>query len=63
MISKSEYIEKEIEAKERVMTLDAHNKSTLRSVLSKEFDYWEREGRDYQYGWDEGEINKGFIKQ
>lgn len=42
-MNKQEWIEKEIHEKEKVVDLDAHNKSTLRSVLSKEHDWWERE--------------------
>lgn len=62
-MTREEYIEKEVAAKEEKMPLDAQNKSTLRSVLGKEFDYWEREGRDYVYGSDEGEINKGNVRE
>jgi hypothetical protein len=32
-------------------------------VLGKEYDFWEREGRDYVYGVDEGEINKGNVRE
>jgi hypothetical protein len=42
-VTRDEWIEKEIAAKEKVMTLDAHNRSTLRSVLGREHDYWEAE--------------------
>lgn len=35
--------EQEVVEKEKRMTLDVHNKGTLRSMLSKEFDYWQRE--------------------
>lgn len=62
-MNKEYYIEKEVAAKEEKMKLDAHNKSTLRSILGKEYDYWEREGRDYVYGQDEGEINKGNVRE
>jgi hypothetical protein len=62
-MTKDEWIEKEVAAKEVLMPLDAHNKTVLRSMLSKEYDYWEREGRDYVYGEDEGEINKGNVRE
>lgn len=62
-MNKEDYVEKEVAAKEEKMSLDAHNKTTLRSVLGKEYDYWEREGRDYVYGQDEGEINKGNVRE
>lgn len=42
-MNKNEFIEKEVVAKEEKMSLDTHNKTTLRSVLGKEYDYWERE--------------------
>jgi hypothetical protein len=58
-MEREEWVEKEVAEKEKTMRLDAHNKNTLRSMLSKEYDFWEREGRDYVYGQDEGEINKG----
>jgi hypothetical protein len=42
-MTKAEWIEKQVEAKVTTMTLDAHNKTTLRSMLSKEYDGLERE--------------------
>jgi hypothetical protein len=42
-MTREDWIEKEVVAKEKVMHLDAHNKATLRSVLGKEHDFWERE--------------------
>jgi hypothetical protein len=42
-MTREDWIEKEVAAKEEVMHLDAHNKATLRSVLGKEFDALERE--------------------
>jgi hypothetical protein len=42
-MTREDWIEKEVVAKENVMHLDAHNKATLRSVLGKEFDALERE--------------------
>jgi hypothetical protein len=62
-MTKEEWIKKEVTAKEEKMPLDAHNKNVLRSVLGKEYDFWEREGRDYVYGVDEGEINKGNVRE
>lgn len=42
-MSKEDYVKKEVAAKEEKMKLDAHNKSTLRSMLAKEYEYYERE--------------------
>ena len=42
-MTREEYIEKEVAETETKMRLDVHNKSTLRSMLGKEFDFWERE--------------------
>lgn len=62
-MTREEWIEKEVAEKEKVMFLNAHNKSVLRAILSKEYDFWLREGRDYVYGVDEGEINKGNVRE
>lgn len=43
MNDKEKFIEKELAEKQSKMKLDAHNKTTLRSILGKEFDYWERQ--------------------
>jgi hypothetical protein len=40
-MNKSEWIEKEVAAKEAKMRLDAHNRNVLRSMLDKEHDFWE----------------------
>jgi hypothetical protein len=42
-MNKTAWIEKEVEAKAKTMKLDAQNKATLRSMLSKEYDELERE--------------------
>jgi hypothetical protein len=42
-MTKAEWIETQVEAKGETMKLDSHNKSTLRSMLSKEYDELERE--------------------
>lgn len=42
-LTKSEWIEKEVAEIEQAMRLDAHNRRTLRSMLSSEHDFWERE--------------------
>lgn len=42
-MTREEWIEKEVAAKEKVMHLDVHNKATLRSMLGKEHDALERE--------------------
>jgi hypothetical protein len=42
-MTKEQWIEKEVAEKEKTMKLDAHNKSTLRAVLGKEHDFWEKE--------------------
>jgi hypothetical protein len=42
-MTREEWIEKEVAAKEEVMSLDAHNKTVLRSMLEKEFNELERE--------------------
>jgi hypothetical protein len=42
-MTKAEWIEKLVEAKGTTMKLDAQNKATLRSMLSKEYDELERE--------------------
>ena len=48
-MNKEQWIEKEVEAKAKVMELDAQNRATLRSVLSKEWDFEERrEAREEQ---------------
>jgi hypothetical protein len=62
-MTREEWVAKEIAAKEAVMNLDAHNKTVLRSMLEREYNFWEREGRDYVYGQDEGEINKGNVRE
>jgi hypothetical protein len=40
-MTREEYIEKEVVEQETKMRLDVHNKSTLRSMKAKEFDFWE----------------------
>jgi hypothetical protein len=40
-MTKEEWIEKEVAEQEKKMALDAHNKSTLRSMKSREYDFWE----------------------
>ncbi len=52
-MEKQDYIAKEVAAKEQVMHLDVNNKSTLRSMLSKEFDQNERSTQDYIRGYDD----------
>lgn len=42
-MEKSDWIEKEVAEQEKKMPLDAHNKSVLRSMKRREFDYWEKE--------------------
>jgi hypothetical protein len=42
-MSKAEWIEKQVEAKGKSMRLDAQNKATLRSMLSRGYDELERE--------------------
>jgi hypothetical protein len=42
-MTRDEWIEKEVTEQEKRMRLDAHNKSALRSMKGKEFDYNERE--------------------
>lgn len=54
-ITKSEWVEKEVAEKEKKMPLDAHNRNTLRAILSREFNEEEKSNRDYVYGHDEGE--------
>jgi hypothetical protein len=61
-MTREEYIEREVAEKEKVMHLDAHNKSTLRSMLGKEFDQEERSTRDYLDS-DAGEPNKGDVRE
>lgn len=60
-MNKKDYVEKEVAAKEEKMSLDAHNKTTLRSILGKEFEDNERSTRDYSE-YDAGEPNKGDYK-
>lgn len=40
-------------------TMSASQKQVLRDMLEREDAYWEREARDYVYGFDEGEPPKG----
>jgi hypothetical protein len=61
-MTREEYIEKEVAAKEAVMHLDPQNKSTLRPMLGKEFDQEERSTRDYLDN-DAGEPNKGDVRE
>lgn len=42
-MTKTEWVEKEIKEKEKVMPLNAQNKKTLRSMLEKEHDQLEAE--------------------
>jgi hypothetical protein len=42
-MTREEYIEKEVAEQETKMRLDVHNKSTLRSMKGKEFDFWEEQ--------------------
>jgi hypothetical protein len=42
-VTKEAWIEKEVMEQEKKMRLDARNKATLRSMKSKEWDFWERE--------------------
>lgn len=42
-MTREEWIEKEVAEQEDKVPLDAHNKSTLRSMKGREFDHWERE--------------------
>jgi hypothetical protein len=62
-MTREEYIEKEVAAKEAVMRLNPHNKSTLRLMLGKEFDQEERSTRDYRYGYDEDGHTKGDVRE
>jgi hypothetical protein len=43
MTDKEKFIEKEVAAKEKVMKLDAHNKSVVRYMAAKEWHFWERQ--------------------
>jgi hypothetical protein len=42
-MNREEWIEKEVAEQEKKVPLDARNKSTLRSMKGKEFDFWERQ--------------------
>lgn len=41
-MNRNEYIEKEVAKKSQEMELDAHSRSTLRSMLGREYDQHER---------------------
>jgi hypothetical protein len=40
-MNRAEWIEKEVAEQEKKMALDARNKSTLRSMKGREYDFWE----------------------
>lgn len=42
-MNREDWVEKEVVEQEKRMSLDAHNKSTLRSMKGKEFDFWEKQ--------------------
>jgi hypothetical protein len=42
-VTREEWVEKEVAEQEEKMPLDAHNKTTLRSMKGREFDQLERE--------------------
>lgn len=44
-------------------SMPAYNKAALRAILEKEDRFWEREAKDFVPGRDDGEPNKGDIKE
>jgi hypothetical protein len=42
-MTREDWIEKEVTEQEKKMSLDVHNKSTLRSMKAKESDFWQKE--------------------
>lgn len=57
-----EYINRKVEEQRKAYqgNLPAHNQSTLRKMIERD----EKEnGTDYVYGQDEGEINRGNVRE